>query len=42
MTDKKTVVSYALAAAAGICFVQGLAILTQGKGTDKAWTAQKG
>ena len=28
MDKKKSIVSYALAAVAGICFVQGLAILT--------------
>lgn len=34
MKHKLTVVSYTLAAIAGICFVQGLAILSQEKGLD--------
>ena len=32
MNNKLTVVSYTLAAIAGICFVQGLAILSQERG----------
>lgn len=34
MNNKLTVVSYTLAAIAGICFVQGLAILSQERGMD--------
>lgn len=30
-----SVISYTLAAIAGICFVEGLAILTRGRGTTK-------
>lgn len=32
MNNKLTVISYTLAAMAGICFVQGLAILSQERG----------
>lgn len=32
MNNEHTVISYTLAAIAGICFVQGLAILSYGKG----------
>ena len=34
MNNKLTVVSYTLAAIAGICFVQGLAILSQERGME--------
>jgi hypothetical protein len=34
MNSKLTVISYTLAALSGICFIQGLATLTQERGLD--------
>lgn len=41
MNNKLTVISYTFAAIAGICFVQGLAILSQEKGLGDHGRSEK-
>ena len=41
MNNGSTVISYTFAALAGICFVQGLAMLSKGKGMVKHGQSEK-
>lgn len=41
MNNGSTVISYTFAALAGICFVQGLAMLSKGKGMVKHGQSKK-
>lgn len=41
MTNGSTVISYTLAALAGVCFVQGLALLSKGGGSHEHGRSKK-